>query len=116
MWHFNISKLYKFQIDILKNVFTIAGFITYTIYGQPLVLYIVSIMANGYQSEYFDISRGIRQGDSLSALLYIIQFEPLMSKIRNSADIEGVTVNLNNLKEKIEIKGCQYVDDSNNSL
>ena len=31
-----------------------------------------SIMTNGLQSAYFDITRGIRQGDSLSALLYII--------------------------------------------
>ena len=73
-------------------------------------------MTNGYQSEYFDISRGIRQGDSLSALLYIIQFEPLMSKIRNSSNIEGVTLKLDNLKEKLVVKGCQYVDDSNISL
>ena len=57
-------------------------------------------MTSGYQSEYLDISRGIRQGDSLSALLYIIQFEPLMSKIRNSSNIEGVTLRLDNIKEK----------------
>ena len=41
-----------------------------------------SILTNGYQSRYFNITRGIRQGDSLSALLFIIQFEPLMRKIR----------------------------------
>ena len=35
-----------------------------------------SIMTNGVQSEYFNVSRGIRQGDALSALLYIIQSEP----------------------------------------
>ena len=35
-----------------------------------------SILTNGFQSEYFHISRGIRQGDSLSALLFIIQTEP----------------------------------------
>ena len=34
-----------------------------------------SIMTNGVQSEYFSISRGIRQRDALSALLYIIQSE-----------------------------------------
>ena len=33
-----------------------------------------SILTNGVQTEYFEISRGIRQGDTLSALLYIIQF------------------------------------------
>ena len=75
-----------------------------------------SIMTNGQQSSYFKVTRGIRQGDSLSALLYVIQFEPLMSKIRSSSNIEGVTLNLKNLKEKVTIKGCQYVDDSNSSL
>ena len=103
-WLFEVLRHYNFGDIFIENL--------KTLYKSAKV----SIMTNGYQSEYFDISRGIRQGDSLSALLYIIQFEPLMAKIRNSANIEGVTLNLNNLKENIEIKGCQYVDDSNNSL
>ena len=36
MWHFNISKLYKFQFEILKDSITIVGLITYIIYGRPL--------------------------------------------------------------------------------
>ena len=32
-----------------------------------------AILTNGYQSPYFSVTRGIRQGDSLSALLYIIE-------------------------------------------
>ena len=75
-----------------------------------------SILTNGYQSTYFSITRGIRQGDSLSALLFIIQFEPLMRKIRNDPSIEGVQVELKNLNSTIESKGCQYVDDSNSFL
>lgn len=70
------------------------------------------IVTNGYQSEFFDISRGIRQGDSLSALLYIIQFEPLAHKLRTSENIEGVKVQLTNINENIEVKGSQYVDDN----
>ena len=42
-----------------------------------------SIITNGYQSEYFDITRGIRQGDSLSALLYIIQMEPYPQNVHD---------------------------------
>ena len=76
----------------------------------------VSIMTNGYQSEYFQMSRGIRQGDALSALLYVIQLEPLVDKIRKSPLIEGVTLNLKNLNEIHTEKGCQYVDDSNTFL
>ena len=75
------------------------------------------IMTNGVQSEYFDISRGIRQGDSLSALLYIIQFEPLAEKLRTSSSIEGISVNLHNCEDNnLIVRGCQYVDDSNTML
>ena len=76
-----------------------------------------SILTNGVQSAYFDISRGIRQGDSLSALLYIVQFEPLAEKIRQSESIEGITVSLDNIENGLlEVKGAQYVDDSNTML
>ena len=76
-----------------------------------------SILTNGYQSEYFEITRGIRQGDSLSALLYIIQMEHLAEKIRQMNSIEGIPVQLkftNN--EKIEQTCCQYVDDRTSFL
>ena len=68
-----------------------------------------SILTNGFQSEYFHISRGIRQGDSLSALLFIIQTEPLAQLIRNDDNIEGLTI-INN-EHSAMIKGCQFVDD-----
>ena len=74
------------------------------------------IITNGYQSAYFDITRGIRQGDSLSALLFIIQFEPLMEKVRNVDSITGVSLKLKNSKKEFVSKGCQYVDDSNTIL
>ena len=76
-----------------------------------------SVMTNGVQSSYFRVTRGIRQGDSLSALLYIIQLEPLAEKIRKSNDIKGIKIKLKNMNnEVIEIKCCQYVDDSNTFL
>ena len=76
-----------------------------------------SILTNGYQSEFFNITRGIRQGDSLSALLYIIQMEPLAEKIRQINSVKGVTINLKNCgNEIIETRGCQYVDDSTTFL
>ena len=103
-WLFSVLSFFNFGDVFIENL--------KTLYRNAKV----SIMTNGYQSQYFNISRGIRQGDSLSALLYVIQFEPLMSKIRNSPHIEGVTLDLKNLKEKVTVKGCQYVDDSNSSL
>ena len=60
-------------------------------------------MTNGIQSEYFEISRGIRQGDALSALLYIIQFEPLSEKLRTSSLIEGITLNLKYCGNEYEV-------------
>ena len=76
-----------------------------------------SVITNGYQSQYFDITRGIRQGDSLSALLYIIQIEPLAEKIRQERSLEGIKVKLTNMNGKeIHAKGCQYVDDCNSFL
>ena len=74
------------------------------------------IITNGYQSRYFEVSRGIRQGDSLSALLFIIQFEPLLAKIRAEKDIKGISVNLRNTNISIDTKGCQYVDDTNSFI
>ena len=76
-----------------------------------------SLMTNGCQSAYFDITRGIRQGDSLSALLYIIQLEPLAQKIRNDNSFTGIKVKLNNQNNhELEIRGCSYVDDTNTFL
>ena len=50
----------------------------------------------------------------MSALLYIIQFEPLAQTLRSSQHIEGVPIKLKNCEnEEITIMGCQYVDDSN---
>ena len=76
-----------------------------------------SIITNGHQSAYFDITRGIRQGDSLSGLLYIIQLEPLAQKIRTDNSVEGIKLRLNNQNNhEIVIKGCQYADDCNTFL
>ena len=75
------------------------------------------IVTNGVQSEYFDITRGIRQGDALSALLFIIQFEPLAQKFRTTETIKGISIPLKNLQNtQIEARGAQYVDDSNTFL
>lgn len=69
-----------------------------------------TILVNGYLTKYFDVTRGIRQGDSLSALLYIIQSEPLSEKIRKCEEIKGIT--LNGYNENLEVKISQFVDDT----
>ena len=74
-----------------------------------------SILTNGYTSPYFPITRGIRQGDSLSALLYIIQSEPLSESIRCNNSVKGIEIN-DEEGNSTELKGCQYVDDATNML
>ena len=69
-----------------------------------------SILTDGIQSEYFAISRGIRQGDALSALLFVIQAEPLAQLIRTDENIHGFKINDDDMN--IHVKGCQYVDDT----
>ena len=71
-----------------------------------------AIITNGFISNYFQIKRGVRQGDSLSALLYILQAEPLANAIRNSPEIKGIELNLSG-NSHVEHKICQYVDDNN---
>ena len=60
---------------------------------------------NGYQSTFFKLFRGIRQGCPISALLFLIPAELIASIIRNSSDVHGFLVN-----GKC-IKLCQLADD-----
>ena len=74
-----------------------------------------SILTNGFVSPYFSVTRGIRQGDCLSALLYVIQAEPLAEFIRKSNDIKGVVVKDYN-GDDCEMKCADYVDDASRFL
>ena len=72
---------------------------------------ITSIVANnGWLSDPFSISRGIRQGCPLSALLFVIVAEILATKIRNSTAVEGIKVASENSENYIKI--CQFADDT----
>ena len=63
-------------------------------------------MNNGYCTEFFSVTRGIRQGCPISAYLFIIAAEILATEIRNNNSICGVTI-----KGK-EIKIMQMADDT----
>ncbi len=65
-----------------------------------------TVMTNGFMSEMFKIKRGLRQGSPLSALLYIIQAEPLAQAIRNAKQITGIQI------ANSEIRITSYADDT----
>ena len=72
---------------------------------------ITSIVANdGWLSDPFPISRGIRQGCPLSALVFVIVAEIIATKIRNSTALESIKVASENGEHYIKI--CQLADDT----
>ena len=64
------------------------------------------VKVNGFLTDEILITRGVRQGDPLSALLYIIVAEVLGNLIRTNKDIKGITI------KEIEQKILQYADDT----
>ena len=61
---------------------------------------------NGFYSSYFKLTRGIRQGCPISALLFILVVETLAIKIRQEKSLHGIKIN------NIELKLCQLADDT----
>ena len=48
------------------------------------------VVNNGYLSEFFSLQRGVRQGCSLSGLLFVLAVEPLAHQIRIDESIKGL--------------------------
>ena len=67
-----------------------------TLYSAPKTC----IKNNGYLSETFDLCRGIRQECQISALIFIVAFETLGIRVRNSQSITGLTFGNNAKKYK----------------
>ncbi len=65
------------------------------------------IKNNGYLSEEFTMSRGIRQGCPVSALLFILSIEILGLQMRQDRDIKGFDLGFPDKP----IKTIQYADD-----
>ena len=49
------------------------------------------VARNGILSKPFQVTRGVRQGDPLSCLLFDLAIEPLACKLRNCNELEGLT-------------------------
>ena len=71
-----------------------------------------SFIVNNHISDNFPILRGVRQGCSLSPLLYVLCFEPFANKIRNLDGIKGLKMPGTNL----EVKQTIYADDDTTIL
>ena len=67
---------------------------------------------SGFVTSFFEISRGARQGDPLSSLLYTMVAEVLGAAIRNCKDIRGVRLPGSSEESKIG----QYADDGDLTL
>ena len=64
------------------------------------------VKANGYLTEEINVTRGIRQGCPISALLYVLIAEVLGAAIRKNEKIQGIKI-LNS-----ELKILQYANDT----
>ena len=65
-----------------------------------------SVENNGHLSTFFQVTRGVRQGDPLSPYIFIICIELLSAAIKYDPDVKGII--LNNSEYLIS----QYADDS----
>ena len=64
------------------------------------------VIVNQEISEVFTLNRSVRQGCSLSPLLYAIILEPLLESIRQDREIKGI-----NIPGRVEQKGKAFADD-----
>ena len=67
------------------------------------------VKIDGYLSESFSISRGIKQGSSISALLFNLAVETMALSIKKNDKIQGIKMIVSNTTYHIKV--TQYADD-----
>ena len=70
-----------------------------------------SVLNLGWKTKFFRLSRGLRQGCPLSALLFILVTEVLALNIRQDDSITGIILHENG-DTKCEMRISQYADDT----
>ena len=65
------------------------------------------MMNNGHSTGYFPLERGTRQGDPVSAYMFILALEILFIRIRQNEQIKGTCIS------DYELKVSAYADDAN---
>ena len=65
-----------------------------------------TVLNNGHTSNWFSISRGVRQGCPFSPYLFILAVETLANRIRTDNDVRGIYI------KNTEIKITQLADDT----
>ena len=63
------------------------------------------IINNGFTTDYLNVGRGVRQGDPLSPLLFILGLEILACSIRQNDKIQGIKI------RNAEVKLSLFADD-----
>ena len=90
----NMKAFDRLQWDFLQDALKAFGFpeefrsVVHTLYKDAKT----AVKVNGYISEPFSISSGVRQGCALSALLYIIVQEIHLRMIRNDTRLQGISI------------------------
>ena len=110
MLFLDFEKAYdKIEWNFVQNCLSIFGF------GESIRKWVAlfytdikSCITNlGFNSNYFNLSRGLRQGCPLSSYIFIICAEVLAIMIRKNDSIKGI-----DLTEKVSVKLSQYADDT----
>ena len=99
------SVSWKYLFEILERFNFGENFIHWikTLYSKPLIC----VTNNGFSTSFFPISRGIRQGCPISALLFLLVAETMAIHIRQNNDIKGIEIT-----PKCTVKLMQYADDT----
>ena len=66
-----------------------------------------AVLNGGYSTNYFKVSRGVRQGCPLSPLLFVLGVEVMAQKVRQSSECRGIK-----LPQSTEAKISQFADDT----